>query len=113
MPILCDPNSTFDVVLDSDADKTPTPTFVARCQSLRGQMQICATIDKLAEQKTSTAELFTETIERLAAVFVGWRNMPEEYEPSKLGDYLNYAEARQLLRKVLYHSQVSSVEKKS
>ena len=112
MPILSDPNSTFDVVLERDKDKLPTPTFVARCQSMRGQLKICSVIDLLTVPDTDTAVLFTKTIEALQEVFVGWKNMPTEYSPEALIDCVNYSEARELLRSVLYGSQLGPEEKK-
>lgn len=112
MPILCDPNSTFPVWLKSDEDKSPRPTFLVRCQSMRGQMNICATIDKLADETTTTAELFEETLQRLSEVVVGWKDMPIPFSKESIGELLNYAEARELLRSVLYASQLGPDEKK-
>lgn len=112
MPILCDPQSTFTVSLKSDEGRTPLPSFIVRCQSMRGQMRICAVIDKLADGDTNTADLFAETIEVLDDIVVDWKNMPEDYAKGKLVDYLNYSEARELLRTVLYASQLGPNEKK-
>lgn len=112
MPILCDPNSTFSVSLKSDEGKTPLPSFTVRCQSMRGQMRICEVIDKLAIGETTTADLFAETLEVLESVIVGWKNMPFAYEVGRVADLLNYSEARELLRSVLYASQLGPDEKK-
>lgn len=112
MPILCDPNSTFSVSLKGDDGKNPLPTFTVRCQSMRGQMRICEVIDKLVDENMTTAELFTQTIAMLGEVVVGWQNMPIPFSTDALADLLNYNEARELLRSVLYHSQLGADEKK-
>ena len=112
MPILCDPESTFNVWLKSDEAKSPRPEFIARCQSMRGQMKVSGTLDLMTSEEITTQHLFEETIKRLQEVLVGWKNMPEPYAPDKLWDYLNYSEARDLLRSVLYGSQLGPEEKK-
>lgn len=79
---------------------------------MRGQMAICATLDKLTDDATGTAELFSETLERLGEVIVGWKDMPLPFSKENIGELLNYAEARELLRTVLYNSQLGPDEKK-
>lgn len=113
MPILCEPDATFPVVLESDKDKTPQPTFIAKAQSMRGQQRIGATLDLWNESELSVRELFEKTLEVLGAVFVGWRNMPKPYSVEALADTINYAEARELLRQVLFASQLDPESKKS
>ena len=113
MPILCEPDATFPVVLESDKNKTPQPTFIAKAQSMRGQQRIGATLDLWNEPELPVDELFEKTLEVLGAVFVGWRNMPTAYSVDALAETINYAEARELLRLVLFASQLDPESKKS
>lgn len=113
MPILCEPGALFDVVLESDKDKANPPTFVCKAQSIRGQQKISVVLDKLTDGQTTITELFDETLATLAEVVDGWKNMPTAYSKDELANWLNYGECRELLRGVLYNSQVSAETKKN
>lgn len=113
MPIFLEPNQKYPVVLDADKGKTPTPTFYARSQSMRGQQRIAECLDRLQDESVTAAELFDETIAVLGQVLVGWSNMGRDFDAGTLGELLTYNEARELLRKVMYNQHLDSEEKKS
>lgn len=117
MPISLEPGQKFPVVLDSDADKPADqqPTFWARSQSMRGQASIAEVLDELSVDTPKTpGELFGSICRKLAEVFCEWSNMGNEpISEGALQDVLNYNEARELLRKVMYNQHVTTEEKKS
>lgn len=115
MPIFLEPDQRFAVVLDSDKDKSPQPTFWAKSQSMRGQESIADVLDSLGGETSKTArELFGEIVDKLAEVFCGWDHMGDhEYSRDGLYGVLTYHEARELLRKVMYNQHVTTEEKKS
>lgn len=117
MPLFLEPDQRFSVVLDSDKEKPieSRPTFFAKSQSMRGQKRLADVLDRLTTDKEATIEqLFSDIIDALASVLVGWSNMSGiEYSKEALQDVLSYSEARELLRKVSYNQHVSDDEKKS
>lgn len=115
MPIFLEPDQRFAVVLDSDKDKSPQPTFWAKSQSMRGQQSVADTLDLLSTETALTAgELFEKTVGKLADVFVDWSNMGDrKYGSDELYEVLTYQEARELLSKVMYNQHVTTEEKKS
>lgn len=113
MPIFLEPNQKYPVILDADKDKTPSPTFYAKSQSMRGQQRVAECLDRLTDDKVTAAELFDETVAVLGEVLVGWSNMGQEFNPAAIRDVLTYNEARELLRKVMYNQHVQLEEKKS
>ena len=117
MPVFLEPDCKFPVVLDSDADKPieTRPTFYAKSQSMRGQKRIADVLDRLTTDKdVTTDELFSDVVEALAVAFTGWENMNGiEFSKDSLYNVLSYSEARELLRKVMHNSHVTTDEKKS
>ena len=106
MPLYLEPDLLFPVVLDSDKDKIPCPTFWAQSQSMRGQAKTAAVLDAWNGQ-IDASELFARTIEELKRVVVKCENMPA-FE----WDLLTYSEARELLRKVMFNQHLDTQEKK-
>lgn len=117
MPIALEPGQQFPIVLDSDAEKPKEsqPTFFAKSQAMRGQLKVANVLDLYTENPDITAEeLFSKTVDVLADVLIGWKNMCGiEYSKDALADVLNYSEARELLRKVMHNQYLSHDEKKS
>ena len=117
MPLFLEPGQKYPIVLDIDADKPKEsqPTFFAKSQSMRGQQKIGEVLDLWSNSPDITlADLFDATIDVLDGVVIGWRNMGDiEFSADKLRDVLNYSEARELLRKVMYNQHITSDEKKS
>lgn len=114
MPVYLEPNKTFPVCLKSDEAKPieTRPVFMAKAQSMRGQLRISETLDLWNEPGLSVVELFNRTLDVLADVFCGWKNIPGEFSRDGLLDTINYSEARELLRLVLYASQLDTEAKK-
>lgn len=107
MPVYLEPDHTFPVALDSDKDKLPTPTLHVRTQSLRGQREIAAVLDKIEDAGVTTPELFDATIAQLTRVIARTEHMPD-FTP----DSLSYSEAREVLRKVMYNQRLDHETKK-
>ena len=117
MPLFLEPGQKYPIVLDIDADKPKAtqPTFYARSQSMRGQQMIGDALDLYTSDTAIThGELFDETIAVLIKVLCGWSNMGgHEFGGDGLRSVLNYSEARELLRKVMYNQHITADEKKS
>ena len=114
MPIFLEPDQSFDIVLDSDAEKpvASRPVFVARSQSMRGQRKIMEAIDMLHADGVTVSQVFDAAVEQLKRVLVDWRNMGREYTADAIEDVLSYNESIELLRKVAYNQRMSGDEKK-
>lgn len=123
MPVFLEPDQKFPVVLECDKGKDPTPTFYAKSQSMRGQLQICEVLDALTKNTNATAaELFAQTTQKLAEVIVGWSGMVKpdgtevvfasESAKELLTDLLSYNEARELLRRVAHNMEYERPEEK-
>ncbi len=107
MPIYREPDREYPLVLQSDKDKTPRPTFYALTQSMRGQIKIAETLDALYGEDIRTPELFKRTIDCLKEYIVRTENMPGfEFEN------LTYSEARELLQSVMFNTRIDHDEKK-
>jgi hypothetical protein len=117
MPLFLEPGQQYPIVLDIDAGKPKEsqPTFFAKSQSMRGQQKIGEVLDLWSNSPDiSLADLFDATIAVLDGVVVGWKNMGSvEFSTDSMKDVLNYSEARELLRKVMYNQHITPDEKKS
>jgi hypothetical protein len=117
MPLFLEPGQKYPIVLDCDADKPKAeqPTFFAKAQSMRGQLRVGEALDLYTTDPDITqAELFNKTVEVLVDVLAGWQNMGGHmFGEEGLRSVLNYLEARELLRKVMYNQHITADEKKS
>lgn len=113
MPIFLEPDQKYPVVLDSDKDKEPKPTFLAKSQSMRGQQRVADCLDKWNDDGITAGDLFDATVQTLGEVLVGWKNMGQEYSVDALRDVLTYGEARELLRKVMHNQHLDLESKKN
>jgi hypothetical protein len=116
MPLFLEPGQKYPIVLDIDANKPieSQPTFFAKSQAMRGQLSIGEVLDMWGEANLTLRELFDATIVVLDGVVVGWKNMGGiEFSSDAMRDVLNYSEARELLRKVMYNQHITTDEKKS
>lgn len=111
MPIFLEPGREFPVVLESDKDKTPTPTFWAKALSMRMQQEVAEALDAWATD-IETAQLFEKAIQVLLKVFTRIENMPGELSADWLMQ-LSYNEARELLRTVLHNNHLDHTAKKN
>lgn len=117
MPIALEPDQKFPIVLESDQDKPASvrPVFWAKSQSMRGQAKIAKVLDRMRDDADVTAEqLFADAVNTLSEVLTGWEHMGgREFSPESLRDVLTYAEARELMRMVMFNQHLSGDEKKS
>ena len=117
MPLFLEPGQKYPIVLDVDADKPKNvqPTFFAKSQAMRGQQKIGEVLDLWSDQPDiPIRELFDQTLDVLDGVVIGWKNMGDiEFSKEGLRSVLNFNEARELLRKVMYNQHVTADEKKS
>jgi hypothetical protein len=115
MPVFLEPDQKFPIVLERDKDKPAEsrPTFFAKSQSMRGQRRVADTIDRLTEKDISNKELFDDIVETLGMVLVGWQHMGRPYAKEAIEDVVDYFEARELLRLVMFNQHVTAEEKKS
>jgi len=111
MPVYLEPGREFPVVLESDKDKKPTPTFYARSLSMRLQQEVAEALDSWLGDVDSKV-LFEKTIAVLLKVFTRIENMPGELSAEWLMDSLGYQEARELLRSVLLNNHLDHNAKK-
>jgi len=119
MPLAIDPAARFKIVLASDAEKKPPPTFVFRFASNREFKALAAVCDQVEElQSQGAAALLGKMEETLKLFMVGWENMVGSeggeipYEPDELDALLNPAELSELLFGVMEHVQVEAEERK-
>lgn len=110
MPIFLEPNREFPVVLESDKDKTPKPTFYARALSMRMQQEVSDVLDKWLGD-VNFDDLLSATVDVLLKVFTRIKNMPGELSKEWLMQ-LSYNEARELLRTVLLNNHLDHNAKK-
>jgi len=113
MPLACDPNQTFRVHLDSDADKPDEsrPDFEFRFLTGR-EWKACVTVDDRIEGAENAVAILDDVLDLLRPLLVGWRNMtdrtgrPMPFDKAGLEDLVNPAEAWELLGKVMGHNRL-------
>lgn len=112
MPRAIDPNATFDLWVESDADKAADvrPTFKAKYLSGSEWEQVAAVADAPAESTVAAA--LRPLYETLALCIVGWRNMDRAFSAADLRAVLDPFEARELLGKVLEAGALGSADRK-
>jgi hypothetical protein len=111
MPLALDPSKTFDVVLASDLDKDPQPTFRFRYANGREWIAIAETADALQQQR-SGADALRKIYDILRMPLVGWENMGGvAFKPEDLDLILNPGEAQELLEKIMANIRPSDAEK--
>lgn len=113
MPVYLEPNRLFPVVLKSDEDRSPKPTFWAVSLSMRMQNHLSEVLDKWHEEDVNTSVLFTETIEAILKYVQKLENMPgAELNAEWLMDNLTYQEAREILGTILFNNHLNHDLKK-
>lgn len=111
MPILCDPDQLYPVVLAIDKGKENPPAFLAKALSGRQQQRNRETI----QQFKSDLEAF----EFLPSIIFGWQNMKTTdgkdipFSQEALTDMLINAEAWELIKAVMSNEHLQVDEKKS
>lgn len=106
MPISADPSRKVWAALEIDAplpDET-RPEFALRFMTVRQRGAVAAALEEIA--KLPDAQAFPRLLsDVIGAGVVGWRNLPIEYAPEKIGellDILSPMELWELARMVLY-----------
>ena len=119
MPIALEPGKRWPIVLESDKEMIPAPTFFARALSMREQQRVADVIDGAKEKSKSNREVFNEHIECLKTVIIGWSDMLDantgemiQFNLDRLDTLVDFHESRELLSKVLINGHVSTEEKK-
>ena len=120
MPIACDPNSTFILVLKSDESKPAAsrPGFIFRYLTGR-QWKGIDEIQRESGKTETNTEGYDRLIDGIKTALVDWRNMTDrdgraiEFDPSKLDDILTLAEAWELLFGILANTSLQKEEKKN
>ena len=119
MPIALEPGKRWPIVLESDKEMIPAPTFFARALSMREQQRVADVIDGAKEKSKSNREVFNEHIECLKTVIIGWSDMLDantgemmQFNLDRLDTIVDFHESRELLSKVLINGHVSTEEKK-
>lgn len=118
MPKAADPSQRFRVVLSSDVDKDPKPTFVYPYLTGRQQMamlDLYETIDDSAGQRANMEKAF-----ELAAMYLlQWENIsdpqtgePMEFDRHRLADVCSVLEAMELAHRVLWGQTLDLMDKK-
>lgn len=111
MPILCDPDQLYPIVLESDKGKESPPTFFAKALSGRQQQRNKETIQGFKSD--------FEGFEFLPSIIFGWKNVlnaegkPLEFTIDNLMDSLVNHEAWELIRVVQSNGHLNVDEKKS
>jgi hypothetical protein len=111
MPILCDPDQLYPIVLDSDKGKENPPTFFAKALSGRQQQR---NKEKIQEFKSDL-----EGFEFLPSIIFGWKNMKDSKEneivfsSDAMMDLLVNSEVWELIRTVQSNGHLQPDEKKS
>jgi len=117
MPIALDPDSTFEVVLESDQNKPKEnqPTFTFRVLTGRDWLRVTQLSDK-AETGEDSVKLVYQSIQ---VGLVGWRNMVKPdgseipFEPKDLDAILTPAEANEMLEHLMNQRLSLGDKKKS
>jgi hypothetical protein len=81
---------------------------------MRGQRKITACLDRITtDDKLTVDDLFSEAVDMLCSVLVGWKNMGEhKFSKETIEEILTYSEAREILRKIAYNQHVTTDQKK-
>lgn len=120
MPIALDPNQTFPIWLQSDADASPRPTFYFRAVTIGDRRRISETPERFkSESETITAdEIVNVSLDLFLEFCKGWKhiadsNGPLEFSRETIERVLTHQELWELLYSAVNNSHVSHDEKKS
>ena len=115
MPIALEPGLTFEVWLDSDAEKPieSRPRFIAKTQSLRQQREIHRVIDMVFQPDVQVDDVFNAAVDCVLTSCVGWKCMGDfAFSRDSIEDVMSFSEIRELLRKIAANQRMSADEKK-
>ena len=120
MPILCDPKSEFNLVLESDKDKENPPTFVYRPLSTREWKKVGSVFDQMNRgQATGIVEQIDIIMDAVSVGLLRWENVFDRdgneipFDIKELDTILTPVEASgDLMGKILSSGQMSHEDKK-
>ena len=113
MPRLLDPDSNFDAVLESDKERTPTPTFTFKALSKKRFVHIVDAYESL-EDIDGDVDKVNAIFDFVREGLIGWRNMGgKEFDPAALDDLLTIGEGVELLEYMLAGQQLAGDEAKN
>lgn len=119
MPLVCEPNATFDYVLECDRDKPleSRPTFVFRYLNCRKWRELAAISDSLGSGK-SGPEVMDICLKVITEIITDWRNITDAngqelpYNPDNLADILTMSEVQEMMLAGITQQSVSDEDKK-
>ena len=117
MPLVLEPDSTYEYVLTNDAGKPKEkqPTFIFRYLSSRKWREVADLSDSFDKDDSGNAAM-DAVFEAIKKTLAGWRNMtepdgrPVDFDIEKLEDIVTPGEAMELLRAAV--SQMPTVDDK-
>lgn len=118
MPILLSPRSKFPVILDSDRDAEPKPTFWFRAVDCQKWSEIADAFDTARIAELRGSDVMRDIVKTLSENLVGWDNMvhptdgPIPFDTAKVGELVTITEAWELLEKLQAGNRLNHDEKK-
>ena len=119
MPLALDPNATFEIWLDSDADvpAATRPVFVCRHMNDRALKSLASAQDRInAAVGADRVDLMHDELRK---GLVGWRNMIDPqtkkaipFDPERTLDVLNANEVVELVEKMANQAQATAADRK-
>jgi len=117
MPLTCDPDSTYDVVLEIDKDKEPDkqPKFIFQYLTGRKWKEVANLSDAFDEAKGGAAMLDL-AFDTIKVALIGWKNLTNSkgedipFNLNELDNILTMTEATELMQAAV--SQNVTVEDK-
>ena len=111
MPRSIDPDARVDIVLTTDKDKSPKPTFQFKTITVKEEEKLGRIYDAATGDEEN--ELSNRVKEYLEPLLLGWSNMGEfEFGKHSLQDVVCFAEAMDLAGQLLESGRLSIDEKK-
>jgi len=119
MPLTCNPDSTYDIVLSTDKDKEPAdqPAFVFQYLTGRKWKQVANLSDEF-ESANSGADMLDLAFDAIKISLIGWKNLTDPqgneipFDLSILDDILTMTEATELMQAVVSQNVTVDDKKK-
>ena len=118
MPKSLEPGVWIPVVLDSDKDKDPCPTFYAKSLSIRAFREIMDGLNAIKKSTSQTTQMMI-ALDHVCSAIVGWENMidpktkqPIEFSDEALAETIDLLECIELLGKIMQMNTPTMDEQK-
>ena len=120
MPIMCDPESDFSIVLESDKGKDNPPTFRYRPLSAREWKEVGAVYDKMnSGSVTAIGDQIDIIVKAVSIGLIGWENVTDrdgnkiEFDLQQIDTFLTPLEmSTDLMQKILSSGMTEADDKK-